>query len=281
MNTSFIYGLTIKGEDKPFYIGKSINPAHRFYGHLKCAKSHKSWLYNKIRKIQKEGNKIEYIIIDEVPTSEWKIWEMRYILLFKSFGARLYNMTNGGNGEFTKDMWEMAKKICSKPIFQYDFDGKFIKEWESIAEATRGVGLRSTSSISSALTGVRPTAKSSQWRYKTNENTPLFIGSAQLLIDINIEAGRLKTIKGLTGKKHSASHLENMRKCRIGVNVGKNHFKSIPVQQLTLDNKLIRYWESRNLAATTLGINQARIRVAVFNSVPAGGFNWQNININK
>jgi hypothetical protein len=82
INTTYIYFLH-KGDNIPFYIGKSVNPDLRIAEH---------------RWKKKGGIKPEFVIIDEVPTNEWLFWEKWYIELFKSWGFILENKNNGGGG---------------------------------------------------------------------------------------------------------------------------------------------------------------------------------------
>lgn len=55
----------------------------------------------------------------------------------------------------------------SKPILQYDLEGKFIKRFDCGADATREVGVDS-SCLSMALNGKRPRAKGYIWKFENN-----------------------------------------------------------------------------------------------------------------
>ena len=76
---TYIYILH-KGDNIPFYIGKSVFPEGRMSLH------------------KKNFGDIFMDIIDDVPTSEWLFWEKWYISLFKSWGFKLENKNNGGGG---------------------------------------------------------------------------------------------------------------------------------------------------------------------------------------
>ena len=52
-----------------------------------------------------------------------------------------------------------------KPVLQYNLDGNFVAEFESIGKAGRQTGVNSNS-ISACCKGKRITAGSYQWRYK-------------------------------------------------------------------------------------------------------------------
>lgn len=51
----------------------------------------------------------------------------------------------------------------SKKVLQYDFNGNFIKEWESIAQVIEKLNIRN---ISQACRGIRKTAGGYIWKYK-------------------------------------------------------------------------------------------------------------------
>ena len=209
-----------KGDNIPFYIGK-FNKKSRLNSHQ-----------------LKFGKDIQLEIIDEVPISEWKFWEIWYILLFKSWGFKLSNKNKGGGGpthhtEKTKskiskkikinkerglkigrtnkgrispmkgktqsEEWKInisksiknhktrGSKISkalnllsnetkhnknnlisqanSKPIFQYDLNMNFIKEWESAKEASRKLNLLD-SNINCCLKGKYKHSGGFIWKYK-------------------------------------------------------------------------------------------------------------------
>lgn len=72
-----------KGDNIPFYIGKSKNPNSR--------KAEHKWK-------NKGGVKPKMVILEEVNGDEWKFWEKWYICLFQSWGFILENKNEGGGG---------------------------------------------------------------------------------------------------------------------------------------------------------------------------------------
>lgn len=60
------------------------------------------------------------------------------------------------------DVPSKAKRV----VIQLDLSGNFIREWKSIRDAQKYVGLKSESSISNVCRGVKPTAKGFRWMYK-------------------------------------------------------------------------------------------------------------------
>lgn len=73
-----------------------------------------------------------------------------------------YNLTRGGR--FT--VYENLKK----PIAQYTIDGKFIRSWESTAEAERQLNL---TSIPNCLLGISRYAGEWQWRYYNEDDSDI------------------------------------------------------------------------------------------------------------
>jgi hypothetical protein len=76
----FIYYLH-KGDNIPFYIGKSNSPKTRLKKHQ-----------------VNFGGEIQIEILDEVSIEDWKFWERYYISLFKTWGFILENKNKGGGG---------------------------------------------------------------------------------------------------------------------------------------------------------------------------------------
>ena len=80
------------------------------------------------------------------------------------FRDKAYNMNkpsidridNDGNYEYTNcrfieikdNICERNKRLCSKSILQYDLDGNFIREWESISNASKKLNLNPSNIVS-------------------------------------------------------------------------------------------------------------------------------------
>jgi len=93
-NTTFIYALVDPRNGDIRYIGKANNARLRFNSHMfDLARTKKT---NWIKSLIKIGLKPELLIIDEVLISEWVFWEMHYISLFRFYGFKLTNATDGG-----------------------------------------------------------------------------------------------------------------------------------------------------------------------------------------
>lgn len=84
-----------RGDNIPFYIGKSVNtPIRKNQHNLDKGECHLS-------------------IIDVVPAEDYVFWEKYYIELFKGWGFNLENKNNGGGGVISHS--EETKQKMSKP----------------------------------------------------------------------------------------------------------------------------------------------------------------------
>ncbi len=92
---TFIYSLSDPITKQVRYIGKANNANVRYYNHLRDkTKTHKG---NWIRSLLKQNLKPELAIVDEVSIADWQFWERHYISLYKSWGFKLTNKTEGGD----------------------------------------------------------------------------------------------------------------------------------------------------------------------------------------
>ncbi len=187
-----------KGDDVPFYIGKTVNTKNE------RLKAHRDIL----------GKNIFLEDIDIIPTKEWKFWEKHYISLFKTWGFILENKNNGGGGCITHEVSQQTrtkigkahkgklkpfseshklnlrkslqnkkylpsqgKKISeklkgrkvtwktgksSKSIFQYSLENKLIKEWKHTSDAVKIY----SNSIRNCAQGKQKTSHNFIWKYE-------------------------------------------------------------------------------------------------------------------
>lgn len=182
------------------YIGQSINYERRLitYKRLLC-KSQKV-LYNSFLKHGIDNHKFEIIkkLPDKLKQSVIDSYEIYYISLYKKLNYKLLNLTEGGKGckgyiftikdklklsnsrkgykasndtkekmsnyskNRTKLHLEKLGKSRSKPLFQYDLEGNFIKEWKSLLEATTNL----KGDIKACAKGKQYTAGGYIWEYK-------------------------------------------------------------------------------------------------------------------
>lgn len=97
MNKIYIYGLVDPETNQLRYIGKSKNPESRYRKHLQDSKKKitykDKWIYHVLFKQKKP----ELIILDFTLNDDWEEIEKFYIAYFKFIGAKLTNLTEGGD----------------------------------------------------------------------------------------------------------------------------------------------------------------------------------------
>ena len=184
-----------KGDNIPFYVGKSKRYLERFENHK-----------------QVFGSDIKMEIISEV--INWRRWEKYYIKKYKDLGYQLENKNKGGGGpEFTsqetrdkiskaikeyhkthshpnkgKTMAHKGKPLSkehiakikanrghlkgrpntwqAKPVLQYDLEGNFIREFVSQQEAQYIMDKPKSDGVGACCRGDQKTAYGYKWKYK-------------------------------------------------------------------------------------------------------------------
>jgi hypothetical protein len=183
-----------RGDDIPFYVGKSRR-------HLERLENHK----------QIFGSNIEMKVISEV--KNWRRWEKYYIKKYINLGYQLENKNEGGGGidimsQKTKDKirqsvlgkkysLETCKKISmalkgkpfseehkakikttrgylkgrantwqALPVLQYNLEGNFIKEFASQTEAQYIMRKPNSDGVGACCRGNQKTAYGYKWKYK-------------------------------------------------------------------------------------------------------------------
>lgn len=63
---------------------------------------------------------------------------------------------------------KINNKNANKPILQFDMDGNFIKKWNSVTEASKGVN-RAICSISLCVRGLVRHSAGYKWKYNEDE----------------------------------------------------------------------------------------------------------------
>lgn len=127
MNTVFIYELFNPINNTPFYIGQTNNLDKRLKAHIRDIKYKNVKIINIekvniIEEILSNNMQPQILVIDKVNLLEWQFWEKHYISLYKSFGFKLTNVTNGGEGgdnfnsNIRKDEIRKIKSIQSKQL---------------------------------------------------------------------------------------------------------------------------------------------------------------------
>ena len=117
--------------------------------------------------------------------------------------------------------------------------------------------------------------------YKTFSNKPYDPFLEIDHIDGNKSNNAITNLRQLNHKENIENAILNKNKkhWRLGeAGSGKNNVLSKPVLQIDpKTDKVIKEWESQNLAARTLGINHAGINLCVNGKAGScGGFKWRN-----
>jgi hypothetical protein len=226
-----------RGNNIPFYIGKTISEKDRKYHHK-----------NKL------GKDVILEVIDEIPTEEWRYWEEFYILLFKQWGFKLENKNNGGCGNiggYENHLVSQAhkgrispNKNKGKKILQYDLTGKFIHEWNNINEAIIALNLTvSNESIRQCLIGKSKKSANFIWKnYHSDYPTQLKINEIEYI---------LKNTQGL--KRPRTTNEKNK------ISFNRKNKGNKPILQYSLTGKFIKRWESTKEAAECLKLSKGNI----------------------
>ena len=132
MKEVYIYTLSTKEYPNVIrYVGKTINSLReRFTEHL-CASEIKKNTHknNWLKSVLKKGETPIITLLDIVDEVDWVFWETYWISQFKTWGFKLTNKTDGGEG-FGNDKKE-------KGVDMYLKTGEFLKTFKSIREAGR------------------------------------------------------------------------------------------------------------------------------------------------
>jgi hypothetical protein len=140
-----IYTLSHPLTNEVRYIGKSYKDlSKRLYEHLKDSIKiqNNTYKHNWIRSLQKQNLEPRIELLDEVDDVEWQYWEKFYISLFRSWGFRLINATDGGEGLDSKSASRYAKKRY-KSLDERKKTGLSIKQaYERNPEKWSGKNLR-------------------------------------------------------------------------------------------------------------------------------------------
>lgn len=161
MDITRIYLVTnCYGDPNKVYIGKTIND-RRIYNHKNTF-----------------GKDIIFTYIDEVESFDKKYWkplESFWIEYFRQLGFDTQNKNKGGGGcsnysdeikiKMRKPRTQFKKfTLNNKPVLQYDLEGNFIKEWDSMTRASNETG---SNDITACCKEIINRSGNFIWRYKS------------------------------------------------------------------------------------------------------------------
>lgn len=99
MRPVYIYALTDPRTDSIRYVGKTVELKERLLAHINDAKKgSKNWCHRWIRTLLAEGFEPKQRVLQCVSECEWAEAERRWIAHLSVNGAKLTNLTKGGDG---------------------------------------------------------------------------------------------------------------------------------------------------------------------------------------
>lgn len=180
----YIYQIRKKNTVIPLYIGQTIKtPEERWIEHRNCALREKSKNSYAIHDLMRENNvqNFELVSIEEVDNSLLSKRERFWIKeLHTHISERGYNLTWGG---------ETCSENLKIPCYQYDLQGNYLQEFESISYASRYVNGSHTNLIK-AIQGKINQAYGFRWSLQKLENLPPinsnYTGSSKIIYQYDL-----------------------------------------------------------------------------------------------
>lgn len=291
MSYGFIYKIENKINHK-IYIGQTTRTVlSRWKEHISQAKDINKphhYFHNAINKYGEEN-----FIVKEIDScdnkEELNAKEIYYISIYNSNNPKYgYNLTKGGEGGYTSE-------VC-----QLDLNGKLLKTYPSIAQASRETGC-SHSSICGCCTGTYNQSLSYQWCYKKDLkeriNQPA-IKKKQTNIPViqltkngdfvklwytikeaqdyyNISNGKISAVcrgKRITTAGYKWKYLFPQQQEKTTA-----HYFSRPVNQFSKDGRFIKKFNSVNEASLSIGQQKGGHISEVCKGKRAfcGGYKWE------
>jgi hypothetical protein len=160
-DTVYIYTINCPESGLVRYVGKTIDPKHRFRKHL--TENNRTLKSKWVKGLRSKGLKPTFEIIDECLDTDWEEKEVSYIQLFKASGAKLLNQARGGEGGATMLGRKLTPEQCEKisaskrgkerpgladqnrkrlgvKVNQFNMSGELVATHESIRTAAIAVG---------------------------------------------------------------------------------------------------------------------------------------------
>lgn len=196
---------------------------------------------------------------------------------------RKYNINYGTAIERRRQKQINGK--LSKKIYQYGLDGEFVKEWVSMSEATRQLGVR-TGDLSRCCQGKNHVCRGYQWRWEKYDRIEPFNYQNHItdLLGIPVyqytlsgeyvgeyksvtEAGKqfndtafFSISSCCSGNKKSAFGFQWSHEKHHSIQPYKRKTNAIPIIQCTMDGKLVKEWPSATAACAENHYNLRLIR---------------------
>ncbi len=188
METIYIY--TLSDSLGVRYVGQTKNLKLRYYRHIFDGKNNggKNKRCSWVKSLLNKNEKPIMEIIDEINEKEWVFWEQYWISQFKTWGFKLVNDSDGGEGSYgrkvsdeTKNKMSLAKKgkipkninlfkksTIKGVVIQYDLTGNKINEYESANYVKENLGIKN---INNVINKKRNSAGGYIWRLEGDSLT--------------------------------------------------------------------------------------------------------------
>jgi len=242
----YIYGLIDPTTNQLRYVGKSISPYIRLRKHISERNKHDSYKDRWVRKLIMNGVRPELLIIDIVCKHDWEFWEKFYISYFRGLGFKLTNSTEGGDQPPSTIGRKHTKE--SKQKMSDSKKGKIIPWLNDGKERTKKHRDNLSKSLKGRVSPNKGKTFSDEYKNKLSE-----------------------THKGLnSGEKHGlyGKHHSEETKKKISEQL------TLKIVQLSLDDKVIKIWESIKEAQEMLKIGN--ISSCCRNKrKTTGGYKWK------
>lgn len=225
-----IYKITNLINNK-IYIGQSLNIELRYNAHInyalnKLSKEYNTPIHNAIRYYGKNNFKLE--ILELCSAQELDKREKYYISFYKATDREIgYNLTIGGEG---------GHRTNCKSILQYDLDGHFIQEWNSIWEAAESLNIKE-SNIRACCCGQK-SAGGFQWKYK--DSSQVIKQYKRNTYYAGLEQGRklvpIKATSIKTGEEYIFQRIKDAAEWLIKNKISKNSIAGLSSRISTIKN---------------------------------------------
>ena len=220
--------------------------------------------------------------LDELDAKEK---EVELIEEFRSFEREYgYNCTKGGDGTVglkrSKEQIQYLKKLLSKPVYQRQLDGTFVKRWNSIREIEKETGY-ARPSITNCCKKKAYQAYGFLWSFDEN-----YIAkkkkrkNCKTVYQYDLDGKLIKVWESLTEIEKTLGYSEvNISHCCLGYEyvpsaygyiwsyekkdniqyINKNLMKQKKIYQLTKNMDLIRVWDNLECIENSLNYNRSTI----------------------